>query len=426
MAEVDMNEEKPLLDEALRAVAADQDAFVGRMPHSPDDIAEEAVHRAWKPTRQMRLFPYLAMAGVAATVAFVVAFVVSRADRNDLRFEIAGRAGQAGATVTAQDGSPLPLRFSDGSVLTFQPGAQARVARLHDSGAELMLDSGHLVADVRHTDQAHWSVVAGPFTVRVTGTRFGVDWSPASGKLVVEMFEGSVIVEGPSLGQGLALRGGESLDVGITSPAVVTRTQPEPAVPAPAKPVPSTQPSAPVVAPVAAAPSAAPAQVAPRPQVSWSELADNGRYTEALAAAEREGFLRLCRQLDTSGLLALGDAARYASSPIRARQAFEALVRRFSRDQRSQDALFALGRLEFEAGAPSTAARWFERYLTTARNPPLGEEAVGRLIEIYDRAGDGVAAERAAKLYLERHPNGLRTGLARKVLAARSPTEVPR
>jgi hypothetical protein len=100
-----------------------------------------------------------------------------------------------------------------------------------------------------------------------------------------------------------------------------------------------------------------------RTQVSWSELASNRRYADALVAAEREGFSRLCRQLDASALLALGDAARYASSPVRARQAFEALVRRFPRDQRSHDALFALGRLESEADAPLAASTCFEHGL---------------------------------------------------------------
>jgi TolA-binding protein len=323
--------------------------------------------------------------------------------------------------VTAQNGTPLPLRFSDGSVLSFQPGAQARVTRLHDDGAELLLDSGHMVADVRHTGSAHWSVAAGPFTVHVTGTRFGVDWSPATGKLTIEMFEGSVIVEGPTLGQGLALRDGESLDVGVASPAVVTRSRPTHTEPA--KPV--AQAGTGPAAPVAAIPTEAPVAVAPRPQASWSELAVNRRYHEALAAAEREGFPRLCRQLDAAGLLALGDAARYAASPAHARQAYQALVRRFSRDQRSQDALFALGRLEFEAGAPATAAKWFERYLATTRNPPLGEEAAGRLVEIYDRSDDNQAAVRTATSYLSRHPDGLRASLARRVLAARSPTKVP-
>jgi outer membrane protein assembly factor BamD (BamD/ComL family) len=75
--------------------------------------------------------------------------------------------------------------------------------------------------------------------------------------------------------------------------------------------------------------------------------------------------------------------------------------------------------LESEAGAPAAAAKWFERYLRSARNPPLAEEAAGRLVEIYDQKGDTEAAARAAKGYLARHPDGPRAGLARKVLAAR-------
>ena len=159
---------------------------------------------------------------------------------------------------------------------------------------------------------------------------------------------------------------------------------------------------------------------------TWSELAAARRYTEALVAAEREGFSRLCQRLGADGLLALGDAARYASSPARARQAYQALVRRFARDQRSLDARFALGRLESEAESPAAAARWFERYLAAARNPPLGEEAEGRLVEIYQRLGDDEAAVRAARAYLERHPDGLRASLARKVLAAHAPGEAAR
>jgi hypothetical protein len=407
-----MNEDKRLSDEALRTVAAEQDAFLAQHTRSTDAVAEEAMRRSWKPSRRMRLVPTFSAAGVAAMVAFGVAFVVARAGRNDLSFEVAGRIGHTGTSLTAQAGAPLPLRFSDGSVLVFQPGTQARVARLSDNGAELLLDSGRLVADVRHTGQAHWSVVAGPFRVRVTGTRFVATWSPIEGALAVAMVEGSVVVEGPALGQGLTLGRGDTLEVGISSPPVVTRTQPAPVVPTPEASAASVRPE-----PTPPATAEPPVTAGFHTQASWSELASNRRYADALVAAEHEGFSRLCRQLDASALLALGDAARYASSPGRARQAFEALVRRFPRDQRSHDALFALGRLESEAGAPLAAARWFERYLATARNPPLAEEADGRLVEIYDQEGDAAAAARAARGYLERHPDGPRAARARKVLA---------
>ena len=50
----------------------------------------------------------------------------------------------------------------------------------------------------------------------------------------------------------------------------------------------------------------------------------------------------------------------------------------------------------------------------------------GRLIELYQRLGDDEAAVRAARAYLARHPDGLRSSLARKVLAGRAPDEAAR
>jgi len=431
-----MNEENSELHEALHAIAADQDLALAQMPHATDAVAEEAMRRGW--TRRRRpILPYFAVAGLAGAAAFAVAFLVLRTGRKDLHFEVAGRAGQAGASVTAVAGTPLPLQFSDGSKLVFQPGAQARVSRLTDNGAELLLEAGLLLADVRHTGEAHWSVSAGPFKVIVTGTRFAAEWAPATRKLSVEMFEGSVLVEGPSLGAGLALRAGETLEVGASSLAVVTRTVKAAAAvtsgpPAASEPgpVPTGAAEGPGPSLTARLPPEEPAQaleaMPQRPLSTWTDLAGAGRYVEALKAAEREGFPRLCADLDAEQLLALGDAARYASSPSRSRQAFQALVRRFPRDQRSHDARFALGRLESAAGDPKAAARWFERYLTSTRQPPLAEEAAGRLVEIYAHVGDTQAAARAAHAYLERYPGGPRAGLARKVLAAQPAADLER
>jgi hypothetical protein len=427
-----MNEDHFQLQEALRTIAADQDLALAQMPHATDAVAEEAMRRGWS-KRRRPILPYVAVAGLAGAAAFAVAFLVLRTGHKDLHFEVAGRVGQAGTSVTAAAGTPLPLQFSDGSKLVFEPGAQARVSRLTDNGAELLLEAGRLVADVRHTGEAHWSVSAGPYKVMVTGTRFAAEWVPATRKLSVEMFEGSVLVEGPSLGAGLALRAGETLEVGVASLAVVTRTVKAAVTSGPAAasetvPIPPrvAERPAPSVTLPSKEPPPMPETPAQRPVSTWTDLAASGRYAEALKAAEREGFSGLCAELDAEQLLILGDAARYASSPSRARQAFQALVRRFPRDQRTDDARFALGRLESAAGDPKAAARWFERYLMTAGKPPLAEEAAGRLVEIYDHVGDKQAAARAAHAYLERYQGGPRAGLARKVLAAQSAADLER
>ncbi len=389
------------------------------------------MRRAWGTRRRSRLWPQLAVVGTAAAVAFVVAAGVVRWNRPPLQFQVAGKAGQAGASVTAQAGLELPLRFSDGSQILFQPGSQARVARLTETGAELELDSGRLLAHVQHTGQARWAVVAGPYRVRVTGTRFSAEWLASERRLAVQMFEGSVVVEGPALGAGLHLEAGDWLHVRAGQSPVVTRAhRPQPVVvpvaPLPAPPTSlAPETSEPGVAPAPSAADRAGGEPRPAPLVhaasastlSWAQLAEAGRYGEALAAANRDGFARLCRGLTADGLLLLGDAARYAGSPGRARQAFQSLVQRFPGDERSPDALFALGRLESEAKAPAAAARWFERYLALAGSPPLAEEARGRLLEIYTRTGDEGAALRVARAYLSRYPDGVHATLARKVLA---------
>ena len=109
----------------------------------------------------------------------------------------------------------------------------------------------------------------------------------------------------------------------------------------------------------------------------WLALAKHGAYAEAFTAARRAGWSRLCHRLDAHRLLTLGDVARYAGARVRAREAFEALVRRFPRDPLAADAIFSLGRLAFESEQSDRAARWFRRYVDDWPHGPLADQAVG-------------------------------------------------
>ena len=157
--------------------------------------------------------------GAAAVVAIVIGVIMpGRA----LRFRLGpeGERGAPGRTLVADARSDLPLRFSDGSQVTFQAGAVGRVERLTEAGAEVVLERGTLEAQVVHTRTTRWIVHAGPYRVRVTGTRFSVTWSPT--RLGLSLFEGSVTVEGALLGTGLALRAGQRLTIADG----VVRTEP--------------------------------------------------------------------------------------------------------------------------------------------------------------------------------------------------------
>ena len=121
------------------------------------------------------------------------------------------RTGDVERLLVADARSDLPLQFSDGSRLTFRSGSSGRMQRLGNDGAEVFLEKGRVEAQVVHADATLWLVHAGPYRVRVTGTRFAVTWSVA--RLDVALFEGSVVIDGAVLGAGVPLRAGQRLSV---------------------------------------------------------------------------------------------------------------------------------------------------------------------------------------------------------------------
>jgi hypothetical protein len=81
-------------------------------------------------------------------------------------------------------------------------------------------------------------------------------------------------------------------------------------------------------------------------------------------------------------------------------------------------AAYVLGRvLDEQLSAPGAAAGWLEVYLTEDPRGPLAEEAMGRRIDLYLRAGESTRARDAARAYLVRFPSGVFAGVARSVEA---------
>ncbi len=373
------------------------------------------------------------VAGAISAAAALGGFALWAQSR-PLQFAVGERketAGVEGAPLVARADSELPVRFSDGSSITFAAGTVGRVHRLTSNGADVVLDRGQIDAHVVHALQTLWMVRAGPFRIRVTGTRFSATWNPEAQRFAVALHEGGVLVDGAFLGAGVHLQAGQGLQVDL--PAGLARTRALAATPS----------SAPLSSDVATgAPRAAGEPMPTRTVVArpkargevmasgggdggigeapaeWRALAERGAHAAALHAAEVAGFARLCRELDARGLLTLGDVGRYAGAPARAQEAFEALVARFRRDQLAADAMFSLGRLAFEAGEAARAAHWFESYTALWPEAALAEQAAGRLLELRAGGSDTGAARRAASVYLGRHPNGPRASLARRTLAA--------
>jgi len=73
---------------------------------------------------------------------------------------------------------------------------------------------------------------------------------------------------------------------------------------------------------------------------------------------------------------------------------------------------FLLGR----SASGAQAVQWFSAYLKEQPSGALAREALGRLIEAYQAAGDRVSSRAAAERYLKSYPDGPHATLAREAL----------
>ncbi len=321
------------------------------------------------------------------------------------------RPGVVGEWMSA-DGEPLGVRFSDGSAVTLAPQSRARIASTAANGADLVLEQGVLDAEVVHRESAAWSLRGGPYSVRVTGTRFTLSWDPTAERLEVGLQEGSVSVSGPHLPEGRAVVAGERLLVEVrTGEMLLWRADQARAAPSlAAPPAPSASTSAPgkdeSTTPHPPAASAAP------PAEDWRARLARGDSRGAVAALERAGVGEATRSATAAELWQLADAARFAGRPDVATAALSTLR---SRHGTRGSTAFLLGKIAADQrGAPAEAVRWFDLYLAEAPNGPLAEEALGRLMTLQRRSNPAAAAT-AAKKYLARYPNGAYSGLARSL-----------
>jgi hypothetical protein len=388
------------------------------------------------PALRGRLVPVLLAAAFAVAVA---AILWIRRAPPAVSFAIGSPPAPAavGDWVAAGAEAPLEARFSEGSVLTLAPGARMRVTTTNPSGADVLIERGSVHAIVAHAGRAaRWSLRAGPFEVRVTGTIFDAAWDPMTETFELRMQEGAVVVTGPLLPPDRSLIAGERLVVsvregrmqlqaGAAAPSSSVSMGPQAAsVSMGPQAAPNPAPAAPgliatghvAVERVEAEPSkTANVHAEPHPAAGsgWRELAAARRYREALAAADAAGFAQELERAPAGDLLALADAARFAGRPAQAREALLAVRRRFG--ARGHTA-FLLGKIAADQqGARIDAVQWFEVYLAEAPGGPLAEQALGRIIEL-QRRSDPAAAARAATRYLARYPDGAYAALARSVV----------
>lgn len=351
---------------------------------------------------------------VAAAMAAVALFVVHRRAPAAIAWHVeSGQVGEQGYVSIPPDAPSARLVFDDGSDVILAPGSRGRVAATTPVGAEVVLEQGRAHVHVQHRDSTRWTVDAGPFAVRVTGTEFTLAWAADAGTLDVWMRSGRVAVTGPGISESVALSGGQHIAAHLHEATVQIDSAPEPDGPAAlVAPVPSVDPIVPIPtadAPLPPAPSSA-AALGP----TWPKLVAAGDYARVVREAQAEGVGHALAARPLSDLRALGDAGRYTGSADIARRAYGAVRSRFPSSGEARTAAFLLGRVaEEQDHSPTDALRWYDRYLAEAPGGAFAGDALGRKMVLVSKAQGRDSARPLAERYLARFPGGPYAAAAR-------------
>jgi transmembrane sensor len=416
--------------DALRETAGYREQVRERLETFELPVAPEPTPRRWMAWS----------AGAAAVMAtgMLLAFSLRTAPPSAPALALfigqAAEPAAAGRWIEAPNGAEVAMRFSDGSHIEVAENTRTRVVDMNPTGADVLLESGLIHVQVRHRKESKWHISAGPFGVKVTGTRFDVRWKPEEDAFELTLKEGSVEVTGCVFGQGYRMRAGHTVRASCRNErfevsqgsSETARSEPSRALEQHDDALAAAQPTAadaPALEP-AASPEPAPQRKAAASESSqrvrrapdWQALARANHFAAALTAARTAGFTAECNRASAEELELLADLARYGRDGDAEGRALRLLRTRFAGTKRASLAAFALGKLEFDNhGAYAEAAEWFRVYLKERPKGELAREASGRLLEASLRAGRSASARELAAQYLRDYPEGPHADLARSV-----------
>lgn len=378
-------------------------------------LVEGAVRRR----RLQRQLAVAASACLAITGAWATIRVTRSSGEHAIEYQVAGtlRSAPIGQYVAPTTNAPLSLKFSEGSVVELEPGARARVARTTTHGATVLLETGEARVDVVHRPVTDWTVLAGPYTVHVTGTAFNVNFESGSQRFELLMKSGVVNIEGPGLLQPVQVKADERFvhyvgdqkfehrnvsgsDVHHSSDSTANKTdgdQPSGESPKSGR----HQPNRPTKA---------------VGQPEWAAEVARGEYASVLRQAEERGWSSVLAGATSAELMAVANAARFLGKTGSSRGALEAVRSRFKGTTSASSAAYLLGRLS-EPNSPREALSWYSQYEREAPGGALVAEAAGRRLLLVQASGDRASADKLARDYIGRFPDGPYAGVARKIAA---------
>ena len=386
-------------------------------------IAEHQQSPRQRPTARRAWWMPLGIASATSAALGVALFLWIQRDTS-ARVECRLISGEVVATgrwlVPAT--TPMRLDFSEGSSVSLQQGAKARVDTLDQRGATLTLASGRLRASVRK-QRLRWRFLAGPYRVHVVGTQLAIDWRPDSQRIDVQVARGAVRVTGKPLGDRTVLvNAGHRLRADRNQVHLAAAEDQSDAPPVDAAIGDNATDG------IQAIPDTAPTtRPRPRPALRGSgtaallrkirTLIGQEEAEQALALIKRSDLHRLIKQLNGEELLVLANAARLSDDLRVAGKLYSQIRRRSAGSRTAAWAALWLARLAFDQRRDyAAAARWFRAFLREARaGDPLIANARGRLMLALERSGQLSQARAVARSYLAQHPRGAYTAAARKL-----------
>jgi ferric-dicitrate binding protein FerR (iron transport regulator) len=418
-------------EHALSRLAATAERALTGAPTPEDDVVLARVEGAWASRgsrrRRRRLGLAFGLAAASATAAWVGVRRHVPAE-TALTFVVTGAPLAAGGYVSTTPEAAAQIAFSDGSSVGLRPRSRARVAEVDARGGRVLLEEGKARVQVTPRPKARWSVEAGPYTVRVTGTVFDVAWSGGTEVFEVRMAKGSVVVTGPLATHGIRLDAGQHLsantrDGKIALDGVETAAGPDAEGPVLA-PAGGGEPEPTVTAPKrkAATRRSTAAPIETGESGPWARLLAKGAFRDVVRAAEGEGISEVLARAPRGELSALANAARYQRRTELARQALFAERGRFPGSREAREAAFYLGGLSEEDSDPSglaDALSWYDVYLGEERRGVYAMQALGRKMTVVQRLRGPAAARPIALGYLEQYPDGPYAELARTIALAK-------
>lgn len=142
----------------------------------------------------------------------------------------------------------------------------------------------------------------------------------------------------------------------------------------------------------------------------WQRLADEGQYSQALAAIEMSGgFDTVLRDASAEQLMSLVDVARATGQRERGIVALRRIVAEHGTDPNAPVAAWMLGNELAKVNDLAGAEQAFAMYRALSPNGDFAEDALGRQIDMAQAQGNLEHARNLAAQYMKEFPDGPRS-----------------